>query len=122
VVDYKSTSKKDIPSLEGGFGDSYKRQMDIYQWLLDRAGYPVNQIGFFLYVNGVKDGGFFDGTTGRMFFTTTLIPYRGDTSWVDETVSNAVSCFQSDQIPRIQGECDTCRYVTDRSVVTADLT
>ena len=122
VVDYKSTSKKDVPSLEGGFGDSYKRQMDIYQWLLDRAGYPVNQIGFFLYVNGVKDGGFFDGTTGRMFFTTTLIPYRGDTSWVDETVSNAVSCFQSDQIPRTQGECDTCRYVTDRSVVTADPT
>lgn len=55
IIDYKSTSKKDVPTLDGSFGDSYRRQMQIYQWLFRRSGFPVSSTGYFLYVNGKKN-------------------------------------------------------------------
>ena len=115
VVDYKSTSKQDTPTVDGGFGDSYRRQMDIYQWLFREAGFPVSDTGYFLYVNGSKHGVFYDGDVGRMLFSTTLISYRGDTSWVSECVTNAVECFRENIIPDANRDCDTCRYISDRS-------
>lgn len=116
IVDYKSTSKKDEPSLEGGFGDGYKRQMEIYQWLFRQAGFAVSSTGYFLYVNGSKAGGFYDdGGNGVMRFKTTLISYDGDDGWVDDAVNAAVACLQSDALP-VSGEgCDSCRYYGQRS-------
>ena len=56
IVDYKSTSKKGDPSIdEGGSGEAYKRQMEIYQWLF--GGWVTRPpVGYFLYVNGLKEG------------------------------------------------------------------
>jgi hypothetical protein len=117
VVDYKSTSKQDTPTLDGGFGDSYKRQMDIYQWLFREAGFPVSNTGYFLYVNGSKIGRFYDGDIGRMLFDTTLISYQGNTAWVSECVTRAVECFQGERVPDSNPDCDTCRYIAERSAI-----
>ena len=54
IVDYKSTSKKGDPDIETGWGYSYKRQMEVYQWLFRQNGLPVSDKGYFLYVNGIK--------------------------------------------------------------------
>lgn len=123
IVDYKSTSKKDTPTLTGGFSDAYKRQMEIYQWLFRQAGHVVSDTGYFLYVNGRKDGGFYQrGTEGVMHFETTLIPHRGDDRWVAAAVDAAIACFNADTLPEPGPECDTCRYFEDRSALMADLT
>lgn len=114
IVDYKSTSKQGTPDLEGGFGDGYKRQMEIYQWLFRSAGFQVSSVGYFLYVNGDKQGGFYHDGDGRMRFDTTLIPYEGDSDWVDDCVVRAVACFQGDEVPASGRGCDTCRYVKER--------
>jgi hypothetical protein len=118
IVDYKSTSKQGEPSIDVGWGEGYKRQMEIYQWLFRQAGHKVSDIGYFLYVNGSKQGGFYpDGTEGVMRFATTLIPYVGKDSWVDGAVWAAVACVQSDQAPESGTDCDNCRYFNERSAL-----
>jgi hypothetical protein len=114
IVDYKSTSKQGTPNLESGFGEGYKRQMEIYQWLFRSAGFPVSSIGYFLYVNGDKQGGFYESGVGRMRFETTLIAYEGNTGWVDDCIAQAVACYTGDDMPASGADCDTCRYVIDR--------
>ncbi len=116
VVDYKSTSKVGTPSLDSGFGAGYKRQMEIYQWLFREAGFDVSPTGYFLYVNGSKDGIFYaEGLHGLMRFETTLIAYEGNCEWVDEAITRAVACLRSADLPASGADCDTCRYFAERS-------
>jgi len=109
VVDYKSTSKDaDITELDKDWQIGYKRQMEVYQWLLRQNGYKVSNTGYFVYCNGRKDRAAFDG---KLEFDVTLIPYEGDDSWVEKTIVKAHKCLNSDQIPAPGEDCDYCRYI-----------
>jgi len=46
VVDYKSTSKEAKVTLDAEWQDGYKRQMEIYQWLLRQNGLKVSDTGY----------------------------------------------------------------------------
>lgn len=110
VVDYKSTSKnEEITELNKDWQDGYKRQMEVYQWLLRKNGYKVSNTGYFVYCNGQTDRKAFDG---KLEFDITLIPYTGDDSWVENTVIEAHKCLQLDTIPEASPECDYCAYRT----------
>jgi hypothetical protein len=118
IVDYKSTSKQGTPTIEGGFGDGYKRQMEIYQWLLKASGLNVSPIGYFLYVNGIKQGSFYDEyLVGNMKFETNIIAYKGDTSWVEQTIADAIDCLNGAQVPKSGDDCDSCRYFEERNLI-----
>ncbi len=109
VVDYKSTSKNEkIESLDKAWQDSYKRQMEIYQWLLRQNGYPVSSTGYFVYCNGITDKEAFDA---KLEFDITIIPYEGDDSWVEDVILSAYQCLQADEIPPSSPDCDYCAYV-----------
>lgn len=115
IVDYKSTAKIEPPSLEGAFGSGYKRQIEIYQWLFRQAGFKVSDTGYFLYVNGIKEGGFYDAHgQGVMKFTTSLIPHTGSDRWVNDAITKAVDCLQSSTLPKGAEDCDQCRYFSER--------
>ena len=75
VVDYKSTSKEGEVTLDADWQIGYKRQMEIYKWLLRQKGFKVSKTGYFVYVNGRTDLEAFDG---RLEFDVKLIPYQGD--------------------------------------------
>ncbi len=108
VVDYKSTSKKEkITNVNLGWQIGYKRQMEIYQWLLRMNGYPVSNTGYFLYCNGQTDREMFNE---RLEFDITLIPYEGNDSWVEETIMEIHSCLVSNQLPDAKDGCDFCAY------------
>ena len=55
VVDYKATSKNGEVTLDADWQDGYKRQMEIYQWLVRRQGLNVSNTGYFVYCNGRRD-------------------------------------------------------------------
>ena len=119
IVDYKSTSKKDDPDIESGWGFGYKRQMEIYQWLFRKNGFDIHETGYFLYINGRKDTSFYEdgrdgGTVGRMLFKTTLIPYDGDTNWIDDVIVQCRDTLRSDELPAGSSHCDNCRYFRER--------
>lgn len=109
VVDYKATSKDgEITELNQEWHKGYKRQMEVYQWLLRRNGYSVSHTGYFVYCNGKKDRAAFDG---KLEFDVTLIPYEGDDSWVEKTLVAAHTCLNSDMIPAAGAGCDYCSYI-----------
>jgi CRISPR/Cas system-associated exonuclease Cas4 (RecB family) len=109
VVDYKSTSKdEDITELNKDWQIGYKRQMEIYQWLLRQNGYKVSDTGYFVYCNGQTDRKAFDA---KLEFDITLIAYKGDDSWVEKTITEAHECLNSDKIPEADPNCDYCNYV-----------
>ncbi|MCF7819854.1 MAG: PD-(D/E)XK nuclease family protein [Candidatus Pacebacteria bacterium] len=109
VVDYKSTSKTEkIEALDKDWQDGYKRQMEIYQWLLRKNGYKVSNTGYFVYCNGQTDRKAFDA---KLEFDITLIPYEGSDSWVEGKIVEAHKCLQNDKIPESGDDCDYCSYV-----------
>lgn len=110
VVDYKATSKAGkMESLsDTKWERQYRRQMDIYQWLLRQNNFNVSSTGYFLYANGKKDEQEFNGS---LFFDVTLIPYEGDDSWVEDTLISIKECLEADEIPEKDPECEYCTYV-----------
>jgi len=108
VVDYKSTSKNEnITKLDKDWQDSYKRQMEVYQWLLKKNGYNVSDTGYFVYCNGITDKKAFDG---KLEFDITLIDYKGDTSWVEPKIKEIYNCLNLEKIPESSKDCDYCAY------------
>ena len=112
IVDYKATSKKIGPSTEDDLYDSYKRQMEVYQWLFRQNGYAVSPTGYFVYVNGKADAAAFDR---KLEFDVALIPYTGSDSWVEPTILDLKEMLLSEDIPAIGtafggGPCDFCTY------------
>ena len=109
VVDYKSTSKEEkITSLgDSGWEMSYRRQMGVYQWLLEKNGFKVDKTGYFVYANARKDQDSFDDT---LIFETTLVSCEGETDWISQTLKNIKETLDSDSIPKIGETCEFCPY------------
>ncbi len=106
VVDYKSTSKTTQVNLDADWQDGYKRQMEIYQWLLRRNGLKISDTGYFVYCNGKTDREAFDG---KLDFDIDLLPYTGDDSWVESTLVEIKKCLDG-EMPAASTECDYCNY------------
>lgn len=107
VVDYKATSKKDGVSIDGYWQESYKRQMEVYQWLLRKNDLAVSDTSYFVYVNGKTDRRAFNG---KLDFDTTLIPYTGNGAWIPETIERIHACLMSEEIPKPGANCEYCPY------------
>lgn len=119
VVDYKATAKQSDVSLDADWQMSYKRQMEIYQWLLRQNGFKVNDTGYFVYTNGRMD---LDAFNNRVEFRTKIIPYTGKSGWVDQILLDMKTCLEGD-MPRVGkaamgGECDYCAYAKARAELT----
>ena len=110
VVDYKATAKAEpVTKLgpEGGWQDMYRRQMEIYQWLLRKNGLNVSNTAYFVYCTGDKKRSDFNNT---LHFETHLIPYLGDDSWVDGTFSRLFELLSKETTPEHNPNCPHCNF------------
>ncbi len=108
VVDYKATALNEkIVKLSKPHHKGYKRQMEVYQWLLRRNRLTVSDTGYFVYCNGQKDRAAFDG---RLDFDVTLIAYDGNDDWVEQTIREAHRCLNAGDVPDASENCDYCAY------------
>lgn len=107
VVDYKATSKKDEVTIEGYWQQGYKRQVEIYQWLLRGIGEKVSPVAYFVYVNGNSYAPSFDG---KLEFDVKVIAHQGDDSWIEPLIVKLTDCLRSDTVPEKKEECEYCRY------------
>ncbi len=107
VVDYKSTAKDTEVNLDSEWQMGYKRQMEVYQWLLRRNEFKVSNTGYFVYCNGIKDKEAFDA---KLEFKIKVIPYVGNDNWIEPTLLNIKSCLNSDKVPEYSSECEWCEY------------
>lgn len=107
VVDYKATSSDKEVSLDSEWKGGWKRQMEIYQWMLRQLGSKVSDSGYFVSANGRRDQ---DGFNGQLLFHVTLLPYQGDASWVEGKIIEARDCLIGSEIPDANPECSYCAY------------
>lgn len=113
VVDYKSTSKNsDITSLDEYWHGGYKRQMEVYQWLLLQKGFSVSPTCYWVYANGDRTPERFDAT---LRFRMTVISYQGKTDWVERAIRNIKTCLDSDSPPPAATKCAYCSYLLELS-------
>ena len=112
IVDYKSTAKDGrIEALDKEWHVGYKRQMEVYQWLLRRNGYKVSDTGYFVYCNGQTDREAFDA---HLEFDVTLVPYEGGDMWVEGALADAKRILSHDTVPESSAACDVCAYADAR--------
>lgn len=119
VVDYKATAKATEVSLDADWQVSYKRQLEVYQWLLRQNGLEVDDMAYFVYTNGRLDlEGFYD----KVEFRTKIIPYKGNDNWVEPTLKKMKDCLEGDMPPvgkaAMGGDCDFCSYARQRTELT----
>jgi CRISPR/Cas system-associated exonuclease Cas4 (RecB family) len=125
VVDYKATAKKEpVTALgpEGTWHDMYRRQMEVYQWLLKQNGFSVSDTGYFVYATGTQDR---EGFFNRVDFETFVFPHHGNSDWVEQTIIDMKNCMDSDEMPPIGtaamgGPCEFCTYARARTELTLD--
>ena len=136
VVDYKSTSQqsKSPAPLDTSFiappadpdktdyKAGYRRQMEMYQWILRRKGFAVSDTGYFLYVDGqhANETGMIDErdpSQAWMRFTTAVMPYEGDDSWVEERLIAAKRTLGKDSCPEHSGSCEYGAFIQQLGIV-----
>lgn len=112
VVDYKATAKRSPVSLDAPWQITYKRQVEIYQWLLRHNGLKVGNTSYFVYTNGRLD---LDGFFNKVEFVTQVIPYVGDDSWIEAALMKIKDCLEQSNLPDPASSCEYCQYAQSRT-------
>lgn len=107
IVDYKATSTSAEITLDAEYRQSYKRQMEVYQWLFRKNGFKVSDVGYFVYVNALKDRKLFDN---RLDFDAFLIPYEGSDHWIEPVLAEIKQALENAEAPFASASCEYCFY------------
>jgi hypothetical protein len=113
VVDYKATAKDHpVTELNGYWHEGYKRQMEVYQWLLRENGLKTSNTGYFVYCTGKYDQQAFDK---KIEFDVNLIAYTGNDSWIEPILHKIKECLESNEIPEPGEKCEHCAWYYARN-------
>lgn len=108
VVDYKATAKTEaVTALDHAWQDGYKRQMEVYQWLLRQNKLHTSNTGYFVYCTGRPNEQAFNG---KLEFDIHLIPYTGSADWIEKTLHEIKAALESYLLPEGSEDCDYCLY------------
>ena len=111
VVDYKATARQpDVPWSKPVYvADSYKRQLEVYQWLLRKNGLTVSSKSYIIYALGDNKR---SGFNGILNFKVTPIAKIGNPAWVDKILPKIKLCLDRKlkNIPAASMTCDYCKY------------
>jgi len=114
ISDVKTTSKNDFNWDEIAarpYGQGYKRQLEMYQWLFRKNGYQVANEAYLVYFNGLKNEPMFDH---KLTFEDYVVRLECDDSWVEEQLLGAVKMLQSEEFPEASSTCENCNYLRSR--------
>ena len=116
IVDYKSQANKYPVTqeyyLSNVHHESYKIQLDVYGYLLNKIGFAVSNIGFFYVCNANRNANSFEG---KMLFEENLVPYQLDRSWIEDAVKDMTNVLNCEQLPEINPHCENCAYSRERA-------
>lgn len=120
VVDYKATAKDREVNIDADWQVTYKRQVEVYQWLLRQNGFDVSDQAYFVYTNGRLDTESFDN---KVEFRTKIIGYRGNDDWVEPILIEMKKVMDDEKMPEVGinimgGDCSFCTYAKNRTELT----
>ena len=108
VVDYKATSTEKEISLEDQYKQGYKRQMEVYQWLMRGKGFKVSNTGYFVFCNGIKDRDLFDK---KLEFDLSIISYEGKSDWIEPVLKDIKDTLMKVETPAHSQTCEYGKYL-----------
>jgi len=116
IVDYKSTSQKAKGkqiTLDDKWKAAYKRQMDMYVWIMRHKGFTVSSTGYFLYCDGDRfsDYEFLRIDEAVMRFEMSLIPYVVNTDWIEPKLLQIKDCLKSNTMPAHDEDCEHGKFL-----------
>ena len=114
VIDYKATARKDIVESVGdtGFHLSYKRQLEMYQWLLRRNDVDASDTGYWLYATGRSTSEEFNKALN---FDCRIISYEGSEDWISPMLITIKQALETEELPEPTAECEMCNFLIDYS-------
>ena len=83
--------------------------MDIYVHILRKMNFKVSDLSYFYVCNGEKTNNRFDN---KIDFKVTLVPYKTDTSWIEEKIVQMKEVLNKDNPPEIDPMCEKCAYLS----------
>ena len=115
IADIKSTSRNNFNWNDTwkkyDYPKSYKRQLEMYQWLFKMNGFKVSNEAYIVYFNGRKNEKFFQNT---LKFDTHVIKLNCSTDWVEQKIIDTVNLLRSGIFPSASKNCDNCNYLKKR--------
>jgi PD-(D/E)XK nuclease superfamily len=112
VVDYKAQSNNSavepVAYLQSPYHQSYKIQMDVYVHILRKMKFKVSDTAYFLVCNALKTSESFDA---KLQFDLALVPYKTDTSWVENKLIEMKETLDAPKVPEINKLCEKCMYL-----------
>ena len=115
VADIKATSRNifdwDETFNKYEYPKAYKRQLEMYQWLLQKNGFKVSKDAFIIYFNGRKNEKFFKNT---LSFDSHVIKLTCSTDWVEQAIIDTVQLLKSKTFPKPSPKCEQCTYLRKR--------
>tara|TARA_B100000378_G_scaffold264487_1_gene248260 strand:+ start:171 stop:971 length:801 start_codon:yes stop_codon:yes gene_type:complete len=112
VVDYKaqsnSTPVETKSYLSNIYHQGYKIQMDIYVHILRKMNFKVSDTAYFYVCNADRNYEKFDS---MLNFTTALVPYQTNTSWIDKKIIEMKQTLDSQEVPEINKSCEKCMHL-----------
>ncbi len=107
-VDYKATSSALVPTLE--MRDGYRRQLDVYAWLLQRNGFQLAREGYIVFANADRER---PGLDRALQFTLSVAMHILDLSWIEDALMGVRECLEGSVPPPSSRDCVWCRYRND---------
>jgi hypothetical protein len=120
VVDYKATGRQQaVTELgTGGFYDGYRRQMEIYQWLLRGNGFEVSNTGYWVYVTATQKQNTFENA---LHFESNLVAYEGNDNWIEGTLDSIYTNLNEPEVAGPGQDCDVCQFFDQRANLAIDM-
>jgi hypothetical protein len=114
VVDVKATSKNvfdwEDTYSKWEYAKGYKRQLEMYQWLLEKNGFDVAPEAYLVYYNGKKHEPKFNQ---RLEFDLHLVKLECNSDWVEGAIHDAIKTIEGD-MPKASKNCPHCNYLKKR--------
>lgn len=113
VVDYKTTSRSE-PVTELGdaeYQNGYRRQLEIYSFLLSKNGLEICPTAYWFYATARKNA---DSFNMKLEFDPTIIAYTCETHWIESTLVQMKNVLETPGLPESSGGCEMCSYAKKR--------
>ncbi len=115
IADIKATSRNNFNWNDTwnkyDYPKSYKRQLEMYQWLFKMNGFKVSSEAYIIYFNGKKNENFFQN---KLEFETHVIKLNCSTDWVETKIIETVELLRSNTFPSPSQKCENCNYLKKR--------
>ena len=116
VSDYKSQAKEKKllnteDYLDDVFHQSYKNQLEFYSYLLNKMGFEVDEMGYFVVCNADRLKENFEKV---MSFDELLVPYKLDTSWIEKKLDHMIRVLNERTKSKSHESCMNCAYQRER--------